>query len=404
MSNNDEVLVAIDIGTTKICCLVAERADDDDLNIKAIGSAASVGLSRGRVINMPLTVKAIAQAVDQASERSGYDCRSAYIGIAGDHISGIKVHGSVSTRNGIVTEDDIDRAMKSAMIMRIPSHDQILDRVALEYRLDGLAGIANPIGMRGTKLEVFVHVFTVDSNSLDDLCQCVYDAGLAIDEVYLESVASAEAVLTPAEKEMGVMLLDIGGGTCGMSVYVKGAIHHVFEVPLGGDVLTHDLATGLNISLYSAELLKMSHGCCHEDLIPDDYDIDVPSLDGLSSVTVGVSNVCHILRKRIESLYGHVSNNLIQSGYDDDVSNVVLTGGTSLLAGMQELGLDYFNRQIRLGSPYLRGTLSDLVESPVYSTAVGLMLRGMRVRESQLGGRVSGGFWVFDKVKALFGR
>ncbi|MDR0620884.1 MAG: cell division protein FtsA [Deltaproteobacteria bacterium] len=363
-SYEEDVLVAIDIGTTKICCLVAEQTEDRGLNIKAIGSAPSVGLSMGRVIDMGATVNAICKAVEDASEKSGYDCQSAFIGIAGEHINGIKVRGSVAVRTGIVAQDDVDRAMKSAMIMNIPSNCQVLSKIPLEYHVDDLVGIVNPIGMRGAKLEIFVHVFTVDSNSFDDLRQCVDDAGLQIDDVYLESIASAEAVLTPAEKQQGVALLDIGGGTCDMAVYVNGAIHHIHEVALGGDYLTRILSTALNISWETAELLKLSHGCCHEGLIDEDYGIDVASLDGLNTVNVGVSNVCQILGKGVQNIYGHLSNNLIQSGYDDVVRNVVLTGGTSLLMGMPELGLEYFNRQIRVGGPNFRGAMAEWSKTP----------------------------------------
>ncbi|MDR2386564.1 MAG: cell division protein FtsA [Deltaproteobacteria bacterium] len=377
MSKNDEVLVALDIGTTKVVCLVAEKSDDFGLNIKAVGYAPSPsdGLSNGRIINMPKIVRAIEEAVEKASNYSGYDCLSAYIGIAGEHINGIKVHGSVGTnKTSVVNKNDIERVISQAVILNIPSNQQILSQIPMEFRLNGGERIINPINLRGEKLEVFVHVFTVETNCLNDLCQCVDEAGLAIDNVYLESVASAEAVLSNAEKQQGVLLLDIGGGTTGMAIYLNGVIHHVHEIAIGGDSLTCDLATALNISLESAECLKLTHGSCYEDVIPDDYIIEVSSLDNINSVDIGVMSVCQILRRGIENLFQLVNFELIRSGYDEHVRNVVLTGGSSLLMGIRELGLDIFNKQIRVGYPMINGSVDEMLNSPIYSTAVGLIL------------------------------
>ncbi|MDR2301111.1 MAG: cell division protein FtsA [Deltaproteobacteria bacterium] len=375
MSKSDEVLVAIDIGTTKIACLVAEKNEESGLNIKAIGYAPSDGLANGRVIDMQKTERAIVEAVDKASQYSGYDCQSAYIGIAGEHIKGTQVYAPVAVNgSGVINQSDIDRAINSAMVFQIPTNHTILDRLPMEFWVDGMQGITNPINMRGHTLEMFLNVFTVDSNCLNDLCQCVHSAGLGIENVYLESVASAEAVLTQAEKQQGVLLLDIGGGTTGMAVFMNGVIHHVQEIAVGGDALTCDLATSLNISLDSAERLKLSHGYCFEGLLPYDYGIEVPCLDEINTVEIGADHVCMILRRRMSSLFAHVNRELIYSGYDEGVKNVVVTGGSSLLMGIRELGVDIFNRQIRVGYPLFNGSMAEMVGSPIYSTAVGLML------------------------------
>jgi cell division protein FtsA len=376
MSNTEEHLVALDIGTTKICCIVATVDEDKGLMIKGMGTAPSCGLSRGRVNNINETVKAINKAVADAADKSGYEINSAYVGIAGDHIAGRKVHGSVAIRSGTVTKDDIERAIRAAMVMQVPADAKILTRIPLEYHIDDRVGIIDPMGMRGTRLDVYVHAFTVSAHALDDLAQCVLSTGLGIDDIFLESVASAEAVLTPAEKQQGVVLLDIGGGTCDMAVFVNGAIHHIFEVAMGGDALTHDLATALNISLNTAEILKVAHGCCYPKLIEDDYDIEVPSLDGVNTVNIGASKVAHFLNKRIDELFAHINKDLVQSGYDEVARNIVLTGGSALLQGLPEMGLEYFNRQIRVGYPNFMGGVSDTVANPIYSTAVGLLLYG----------------------------
>ncbi|MDR1110249.1 MAG: cell division protein FtsA [Deltaproteobacteria bacterium] len=410
MAQKNDLLVALDVGTTKICCLVATVNEGGGIDIKGLGVAPSSGLSRGRVININDTVKAIRKAVDDAADMSGFDIDSAYVGIAGEHINGRKVQGSVAIRNGTVGRDDMERAIKGAMVMQVPSDCEILTRVPLEFHIDDRVGIVDPIGMGGTRLEVFVHAFTVSSNALRDLARCVMDAGLNVDDIFLESVASAESVLTPAEKQQGVVLIDIGGGTSDLAVFANGAIHHIFEVGMGGDALSHDLATGLNISLETAEILKLSHGCCHEGLVDEDYEIEVPSLDGLNSVNIGVSSVCQILRKRVEELFGYLSNNLTQSGFDDVVRNVVLTGGTALLKGLPEMGLEYFNRQIRVGYPSYVGGLAETVANPMYSTVVGLLLYGPQERGDPslpLTGSTEHGAGslgrLFGRIKQMFG-
>ncbi|MDR1296240.1 MAG: cell division protein FtsA [Deltaproteobacteria bacterium] len=408
MANLEELSVALDIGTTKVVCLVGSVKPGGCVDIKGLGLATSRGLRNGRIIDIDQTVDAINQAVDQASDMSGADIAAAYVGIAGEHIVGRKFEGSVSIQTGTVTEYDIKRCVKNAMILGMSTSSEILAKVPMEYQIDDRTGIQNPVGMCGTALGVKLHVFSADHNALYDMVKCVEDADLAIQNVLLESIASAESVLYPAEKQQGVALIDIGGGTTDMAVFIKGSVHHVYEVGFAGDLLSYDLATGLRIPLETAGLLKETHGCCFPGLIPDDYVVELVGRDGQGDTRVDASAACSVLSGRVDELLGYLAADLAKSGLEDSVRNIVLTGGTSQLRGLPQKAVEFFNRPVRVGFPLNVSGLGDAVVSPIFSTAVGLLLYGLQDNDplplNGDGRKASPGFLarLGRKVRAVF--
>ncbi|MDR0355151.1 MAG: cell division protein FtsA [Deltaproteobacteria bacterium] len=378
MPAEKNVYAAVDVGTTKVCCVIGDMGDDDvAVNIKGLGVAPNRGLNCGRVTDIESTVRAIEKAVRTASDDSGVDVASVMVGIAGDHIVGKQLPGHALIKSEQVEDSDVEAAIDNALILNLGPNEEILTKVPLEYAIDERTGIMNPLGLRGTRLEVLLHVFKVSSTAYRDLINCVMQAGLGLSEVILESIASAEAVLEPSEKQQGVALLDLGGGSVDLAVFYRDAVHHVFEIAEGGQALSTDLATALNIPLDVAASLKEQHGCCWDDLLSDDVLIEVPTHDG-SYVNVAPATICDCLKIRLKQILDMLSLNLASSGYDEIVQTIVLTGGTAQLSGLREMCTAHFNRPVRVGSPLHVTGLVNSVASPIFSTAVGLLLHGPR--------------------------
>ncbi|MDR1677214.1 MAG: cell division protein FtsA [Deltaproteobacteria bacterium] len=374
-SENEETLVALDIGSTKICCLVASPKEDGTFDIKGMGLSRSAGLKNGRVSNIQAATKAIKEAVKLAEENSELEIGSAFIGIAGEHISGEKVVGSVNINGGVVTESHIQRAIENALQQRVPSNLEILSKIPIEFTIDQRENV-NPKNMHGQQLRVTVHVFYVSGDAMGDLTSAVTEAGVDINDVYLQSVVSAESVLNNDEKEQGVVLLDIGGGSCDMAVILNGSVQLIHEIPIGGEALTHDLTTALITSYNTAEKIKINHGFCYKTFPDEDFDIEFPNLDGVTTSTISASLICQVLYGRIEALFGQIALVLANEGYNEKIKSIVLTGGTSHLRGLAQSAKEYFNCHVRVGGPICTGSFSDTVDDPIYATAVGLIMYG----------------------------
>jgi cell division protein FtsA len=391
MANTHDLLVGLDIGTTKICCIVAEVTETMGVDIKGLGFVPSTGMTRGRVNNIEKTVSGIQQAVEEASRMSGCEIEAAYIGIAGGHISGFNSQGIVAVKNKTVSADDIRRVKEAAMVVRIPEDREIIHRIPQEYKVDNRTGIKDPINMNGFRLEVDVHIVTGAVSAVQDIANCVLKAGLDINDLVLESVASAEAVLTPQEKQIGVALIDIGGGTSDIAVFSGDSIRHTAVLPYGGDSLSSDLSIGLNISLDTADQLKTEYGCCYAPNLTEDLIIEVPMVSGQEYKRVSRQVICDILEPRVEEIMNLINRQLVNSGFDKQVHNIVVTGGTALLEGIPELAYAVFDMPVRVGCPTYIGGLSEKVRDPRFSTAVGLILYGLTCSSPVGSASLSGG-------------
>ncbi len=385
MGKQDQLLVGLDIGTSKIACIVAETTPDGKVDVIGIGSNPSSGLRKGVVVNIESTVESIRMAVEEAELMAGVTIQSVYAGIAGSHVRGYNSHGVVATKNNEVTREDVDRVIDAAKAMKIPADQKILHILPQEYIIDGQDGIREPIGMSGVRLEAKVHIVTGAVSSAQNIIKCCNRCDLDVADMVLEQVASSEAVLTQDEKEMGVVLVDIGGGTTDIAIFLNGAIRHTAVIPIGGDHLTNDLVIGLRTSAREADQLKKKYGACMASLVPPEDQIEIPSVGGRPPRPMPRQVMAQILEPRVEELYEFIKGELQRSGFHELVAaGMVLTGGSSLLDGMVELAEEVFDMPVRLGRPSGVGGLSDVVSSPIYATGVGLILYGQRYRAEQI--------------------
>ena len=372
------VIVGLDIGTTKTCAIVAEMTDTG-IDIIGIGSHPSEGLRKGVVINIENTVEAIKKAVDEAEHMSGCEISSVHVGIAGGHIKGQNSLGIVAVKGREVDEDDVRRAIEASKAIAIPLDREILHTLPQNYIVDDQNGIRDPIGMSGVRLEVKVHIVTGSSASLQNIVKSVNRVGLDIDDMVLEQLASSEAVLSADEKDLGVVLLDIGGGTTDIAVFSDGSIKHTAVIPVGGNFITSDIATGLRTPLTEAEKIKIKYGCAFSSMIPKNEIIEVPSVGGREPREVTRQILGRIIEPRTEEILNMSYKEVIKSGYEDILAaGVVLTGGTSIMAGITELAERVFNMPVRRGFPAGIGGLTDVVNSPMYATGVGLVIYGSK--------------------------
>jgi len=383
MSKHDQLLVGLDIGTSKIACVVAETGPDGKVDIIGIGTHPSRGLRKGVVVNIESTVESIRLAVEEAELMAGVEIHSVFTGIAGSHIRGYNSHGVVATKNNEVAREDVDRVIDAARAMNIPADQKILHILPQEYVIDHQDGIREPIGMSGVRLEAKVHIVTGAVSSAQNIIKCCNRCDLDVSDMVLEQVASSEAVLLPDEKDIGVALIDIGGGTTDIAVFLDGAIRHTAVIPIGGDHLTNDLVIGLRTSAREADQLKRKYGACMTALIAPDEQIEIPSVGGRPPKPMPRQVMAQILEPRVEELFEMVKAELERSGYQELIAaGIVLTGGSSLLHGMVELAEEIFDMPVRLGRPQGVGGLVDVVSSPIYATGVGLILYGQRYRQS----------------------
>lgn len=373
-----EIIVGLDIGTTKICAVVGEITPNG-IEIVGMGSHPSEGLRKGVVINIEHTVNSIKEAIEEAETMAGCEISSVYAGIAGGHIKGFNSHGVIALKEREVTHKDIDRVIEAARAVAIPMDREVIHTIVQEFIVDAQDGIADPLGMSGVRLEAKVHIVTGAVTSAQNIIKCANKAGLDVCDIILESLASSEAVLTKEERNLGVALIDFGGGTTDMAVFAKGAIKHTSVLALGGENLTYDVAVGLRTPHAEAEKIKVRYGCGLTSMIGKDETIEVPGVGGRKSRVLSRQILGEILEPRLEEIFSLIYGELVKSGYEDMISSgVVVTGGSAELPGVTEMVEQIFNAPARLGYPQEIRGLVEVVNKPMYATAVGLVVHGAR--------------------------
>ncbi|HOP39418.1 MAG TPA: cell division protein FtsA [Geobacteraceae bacterium] len=379
MANRREnLIVGLDIGTTKICAIVG-NVTEDGVDIVGIGTSPSRGLRKGVVINIETTVASIKKAIEEAELMAGCEIKSVYAGIAGGHIKGFNSQGVIAIKNREVSSDDVRRVIDAAKAVAIPMDREVIHILPQEFIIDDQDGIREPLGMSGVRLEARVHIVTGAVASAQNIIKSCNRAGLDVADIVLEQLASSESVISAEEKEIGVALVDIGGGTTDIAIFVDGAIKHTSVLSLGGNHLTNDIAVGLRTPMAEAEKIKQKYGCCYTSMVGKDETIEVPSVGGRKPRILSRQLLSEILEPRMEEIFTLVNREIVKSGFDDQIaSGVVLTGGTSILEGMPELAEQIFNLPVRRGVPDNIGGLVDVVNSPVYATGVGLVVYGSK--------------------------
>ena len=378
----DDLIVGLDIGTSKICAVVGEIRPDGQIDIIGMGSHPSVGLRKGMVINIENTVNSIKEAVEEAETMAGCEISSVFAGIAGGHIKGFNSHGVIALKNREVGKTDIERVIDAARAVAIPMDREVIHTLPQEFIVDDQGGITDPTGMAGVRLEVKIHIVTGAVTSAQNIIKCANRAGLDVYDIILESLASSEAILNDEERDLGVALVDFGGGTTDLAIFSENAIKHTSVLTLGGDNLTNDIAVGIRTPFKEAEKIKIKYGCGLTSLIGQDETIKVPSVGGREPRTISRKILGEILEPRVEEIFSLIHHEMLRSGYDELVtSGIVVTGGSALLPGVPEIVEQVFNMPARIGYPDNIGGLKEIVNSPMYATAVGLVLYGAKERK-----------------------
>ena len=388
--------MGLDIGTSKVCAVVGEMTERG-VEIIGVGSHTSQGLRKGVVINIEGTVESIKKAVEEAELMAGCEINSVFTGIAGGHIKGFNSHGIVAVKNKEVTQRDVERVIDAAKAVAIPMDREVLHILPQDYVIDDQDGIKEPLGMSGVRLEAKVHIVTGAVTSAQNIIKCCNRTGLNVADIVLEPLASAEAVLTPEEQELGVALVDMGGGTTDIALFHDGAVKHTAVLAIGGNHLTSDIAAGLRTPIGEAERIKQRYGYARTSLVTRDERVEVPSVGGRNSRAISRQILCEIIEPRLEEIFQLIRREIAKSGYEGSLaSGMVMTGGSTLLAGMIEMAEEVLGMPVRLGVPTRVGGLIDVISSPIYATGVGLVLYGMkrqdnnffRIREDNLFGKV----------------
>ena len=373
-----DIIVGLDIGTTKICAVVGE-VRPEGLEIIGMGSHPSEGLRKGVVINIENTVNSIKAAIEEAETMAGCEIGSVYAGIAGGHIEGVNKPGIIALKEKEVTKKDIERVIETASAVAVPMDREVIHTLVQEFIVDDQDGIVDPLGMSGVRLEAKVHIVTGAVTSAQNIIKCANRAGLDVYDIVLESLASSEAVLSKEERNLGAALIDFGGGTTDLALFSKGAIKHTSVLALGGDNLTYDIAVGLRTPKLEAEKIKIKYGSALSSLIGKDETIEVPGVGGRKPRTLSRQILGEILEPRVEEIFTLIYQELVRSGYDELASSgVVVTGGSAELPGVSEMAEQIFNAPARVGYPEEIDGLVALINKPMYATAVGLVLYGAK--------------------------
>jgi cell division protein FtsA len=394
------LIVGLDIGTSKVVAIVGEISIDDEIEIIGIGSNQSRGLKKGVVVNIESTVHSIQRAIEEAELMAGCEIHSVFTGIAGSHIRSLNSHGIVAIRDNEVTYGDVDRVIDAAKAVAIPADQKILHILPQEFIIDNQEGVKEPIGMSGVRLEAKVHMVTGAVSAAQNIVKCVRRCGLEVDDIILEQLASSYSVLTEDEKDLGVCMIDIGGGTTDIAVFTDGAIHHTAVIPIAGDQVTNDIAVALRTPTQHAEDIKVQYACALTQLANNDESIEVPSVGDRPSRRLARQTLAEVVQPRYEELFTLVQAELRRSGYESLIAaGIVLTGGSSKMEGVIELAEEIFHMPVRIGIPQYVSGLSDVVKSPIYATGVGLLIFGKR--QSQEGNTQ---IHINDGVKGIFER
>jgi cell division protein FtsA len=399
------LIVGLDIGTSKVVAIVGEVTPENEIEVIGIGSHPSRGLKKGVVVNIESTVQSIQRAVEEAELMAGCQIHSVYAGIAGSHIRSLNSHGIVAIRDKEVTNADVERVIDAARAVAIPADQRILHILPQEFIIDNQEGIREPIGMSGVRLEAKVHMVTGAVSAAQNIIKCVRRCGLEVDDIILEQLASSYAVLTDDEKELGVCLVDIGGGTTDIAVFTEGAIRHTAVIPIAGDQVTNDIAVALRTPTQHAEEIKIKYACALTQLASPDESIEVPSVGERPARRLARQTLAEVVEPRYEELFTLVQAELRRSGFEDlCAAGIVLTGGSAKMEGVVELSEEIFHMPVRLGLPQYVAGLVDVVKNPIFSTGVGLLLFGYHnraMREAEV--RMSGGFRsVMKKMRSWF--
>lgn len=403
MTKGGEIVTGLDIGTTKICVIVAELTENG-IEIIGCGTSPSRGLKKGVVVNIDVTVESIKKAVEAAEAMAGVSLDSAFVGIAGGHIKGINSRGviAVSGKNQEVTQADVDRVIEAAKAITLPADRRVIHVIPQEFIIDDQGGVKEPLGMSGHRLEAEIHIVTGAIASAENIIKCASRAGLEVRDIVLQPLASSEATLTADEKELGVILVDIGGGTSDIAVFVDGSIRHTAVLALGGDHLTHDIAIGLRTPPQCAEEIKCQYGCALASLVGSEEVVEVPSVGGRKPRLLSRQMLCEIMQPRMEEIFTHVDLEVRRAGFmQQAAAGVVVTGGSSMMEGVPELAEQLFDLPVRLGIPTGVGGLKEVVSSPMYATGVGLVLYGAEHRDQRRFSRFSERTLVDKVIKRM---
>ena len=395
--DNRDLLVGLDIGTSKVVALVAELEADGQFNVVGVGQTASKGLKKGVVVNIEATVQSIQKALEEAEVMADRRIIQVFTGIAGNHIFSFNSSGMVAIRDKEVGSTDVERVLETAKAINIPTDQQILHILIQEFIIDGQEDVREPIGMSGLRLEVKVHIVTGAVSAAQNIVKCVRRCGLEVNDLILQPLASSLAVLTDDEKELGVVLVDIGGGTTDIAIYSQGSIRHTAVIPIAGDQITNDIAMALRTPTVEAEDLKIHYGIARQDMADSTAMIDVPGVGDREPRPISKQALAAVIEPRVEELFTLVLGVVRDSGYEGMVSSgIVLTGGTSLMPGMVDLAEQVFLKPARIGTPEYRGHLHEVLRSPRFSTGIGLLMEGqaqlMRGRRVSQSGSFQGTF------------
>jgi len=383
----ERIVVGIDVGTTKVCTLIAAVSPEDQLEIIGAGITPSRGMRRGVVVDVDDAVQAISASVQKAEQQSGYKIMSAFVGISGAHISSTNSHGVVAVRrtDNVITEDDIERALDAAKVVNMPHDREVIHVVPRHFVIDGQEGINNPAGMLGRRLEVETTVVTGTQTAIHNLSRCIEQVGVGIDALVVQSIAAGEAVLTTAEKDMGVALVDLGGGTTDAGVFVDGSISYIAAVPVGGNHISNDIAVGLRTPFMAADEIKIRHGYAISEAIEEDRVIDIASYDAGDGEPISRRELAQIIEARLEETFELVRESLERGGFEVTRSGrdggipggIVLVGGTAQLQGIRRLAQEVFNTSVRIGTPTGMFGLVESISNPAYAASVGLLKWGL---------------------------
>jgi cell division protein FtsA len=399
------LIVGLDIGTSKIVTIVAELLPEGTLKVIGLGQHVSRGLKKGVVVNIDSTMQAIQRSLEEAELMADCKINTVFTGIAGGHIKSLNSHGMVKIKDAEVSQMDVDRVVETARAVALPADQQILHILTQEFIIDGQDDVREPLGMSGMKLEVKVHIVTGAVAAAQNIVKCIKRCGLEVSDLILQPLASSIAVLTEDEKELGVCLVDIGGGTTDIAVFKNGSIRHTAVIAVAGDQMTNDIAVAFRTPTQSAEDIKIKHGCALRQLADAREVVEVPGVDGREARQLSIQTLAEVIEPRVVELYELVLQELRRSGMEEMIaSGIVITGGSSMMRGMMELGEEIFHMPVRMGMPRYVGGLSEVVSNPRYATAVGLILMGKQQLERQITGQMESSSVgrIFEKMKSWF--
>jgi cell division protein FtsA len=400
-----KMIVGLDIGTSKVVAIVGEITSNGDIEIVGIGSHPSKGMKKGVVVNIESTVASIQRAVEEAELMAGCQIHSVYVGIAGSHIRSLNSHGIVAIRDREVYALDLERVIDAAQAVAIPADQRVLHILPQEYVIDNQEGIKEPLGMSGVRLEAKVHLVTCATNASQNIEKCIRRCGLEVEDIILEQLASSYSVLTEDEKELGVCLVDIGGGTTDIAIFTEGSIRHTGVIPIAGDQVTNDIAMALRTPTQHAEDIKIKYACALTQLAGAEETIKVPSVGDRPPRDLSRQALAEVVEPRYDELFTLVQSELRRSGFEDLIpAGIVLTGGTSKMEGVMELAEEIFHMPVRVGFPQSVMGLTDIVRNPIYSTGVGLLHYGVKAQDEagMPGSRGPTQAGIFQRIKTWF--